>query len=304
MFKNLVNEAILSFQLRTEGPVLVNEGSGSKIDPTLPDMSFVRCMRNGVSTVYLPGSSIKGVFRSRYEQLMRAINYPVCDLLIKDNNCNDLVKKESKKEDSPYKILDGNTCYALSCSACRFFGSLLLAGRVSFSDAYPLSDENIVLGMRHGVGISRITGATHEGALFDIETLEEGTFEIFVRLTNFALYQLCLLLWIIKDIEDGLVTFGMGGTRGNGQMRIRNMNDMLLSYKLFDADFDTGKLRGYESNDVGSEVKFDSFPFGRKTDIKGIDNIMAALSMEHSIEIKKAMDHEKWQCIYGAGRKK
>ena len=61
MFAKLKNEAVLTFKLRNEGPVLINSGTSAKIQPR-PDMSFVRTLHNGVETVYLPGSSIKGVF--------------------------------------------------------------------------------------------------------------------------------------------------------------------------------------------------------------------------------------------------
>ena len=297
MFKRLVNEATLRFSLRADGPILVNEGSGSKIDPTLPDMSFVRCIRDGSSTIYLPGSSIKGVFRARYEQLMRAMGRPVCELFSEGKNCSKLISNEIKKPNAPKIPYDGKILYAKSCAACRFFGSLSLAGRVNFSDAYPPPDEAPVLGKRNGVGINRITGATHHGALFDIETLEEGTFEVVARLTNFALYQLSMLLWIIRDIDDGFVTFGMGGSRGNGQMRIRNNDDVLLSYKLYNVSDTADRLRGYFEKDIGNVVNYDTFVFGREKEVKGIWNIMDVIGIEHSKDIENSMNHERWSCV-------
>jgi len=297
VFKKLVNEATLHFAMRTEGPVLVNEGTGSKIDPTLPDMSFVRCKRNGEDTVYLPGSSIKGVFRTRYEQLMRAFGKPVCELSTKDKNCGDLIRNK--------KIaLDGSTRYKKSCAACRFFGSTSLAGRVCFSDAYPVQNMKLEMGMRNGVSINRITGAaqTQTGALFNIETLEIGTFDFNIRMVNFSLYQLYMLIWILQDIDDGLVTIGMGGSRGNGQMRIHEAENMKLSYRFYDATSDIGRLRGYNINDLGSIVEYDPFAFVHKTKLTGMMNIIKAIGYENTDALCKAIRSEPWDCIYKSGK--
>ena len=69
MHKCLFNEAIIKLTIEPVGPILIKAGdSGS--DPTKPDMSFVRTMRNGESTVYLPGSSLKGFLRSHCEKLL------------------------------------------------------------------------------------------------------------------------------------------------------------------------------------------------------------------------------------------
>ena len=293
MFKNLVNEATLHFSLRTEGPVLVNEGTGSKINPTLPDMSFVRCKRNGEDTVYLPGSSIKGVFRTRYEQLMRAMDTPVCELFTKGNSCSECISFEEREL---RELFDGSVRYNKSCAACRFFGSLSLAGRVNFSDAYPTQNTKLEMGMRHGVGISRITGAAHPGALFDIETLEKGRFDFAIKMTNFGLYQLRLLIWIIQDIDDGLVTFGMGGSRGNGQMRIHEADKMLLTYRFYGATLGVNRLRGYNENDIGSAVPYNSSVFGQKVELTGMSDILKAIGIDDTNALRKAMLYESWAC--------
>lgn len=298
MFKTLVNEATLSFPLSVAGPLLINEGAGSKIDPTLPDMSFVRCRRNGEETVYLPGSSIKGVFRSRYEQVMRALSKDVCELFTKWVNCSDKIAQAEKNQKTKY---GGQKRYEDSCAACRLFGSLALAGRAQFADGYPLKDTETIMGMRHGVGINRITGAAQNGVLFDIETVEGGTFALEIRLSNFALYQLRLLVWILQDIDDGLVTFGMGGSRGNGRMRIDTPDSVQLSYRLYDTSKGASKLRGYQEIDEGGLVSYTPTLFGQAAHLQGLPAILGAIGLDDGDSLRAAMQRERWPGEGGKG---
>src|SRR5204862_7823670 len=71
--RQLFNEATLSLSLTPDGPILIKAGEG-EADPTRPDMSFVRTIRGGEETVYLPGSSLKGVLRAHCERLARTVD--------------------------------------------------------------------------------------------------------------------------------------------------------------------------------------------------------------------------------------
>ncbi|MCL2426605.1 MAG: CRISPR-associated RAMP protein Csx7 [Oscillospiraceae bacterium] len=273
MFAKLTNEAILTFNLKNEGPLLINSGAAAKIHPR-PDMSFVRTVHNGEETVYLPGSSIKGVFRSRYEQVMKALGKKACNPLDpkEKDSCN------SREERTANKSRDGEQRYIKSCEACKLFGSLSLGGRLSFGDAYPVGEWK--MGMRHGVGIDRITGASFPGALFDIETLENGTFAVTCKITNFKLYQLRAVLWVLEDIHEGLVTFGMGGSRGNGQMRIANDADVELVYRKYTDE--APSLEGEKKDAL----------FGSQVNISGLKSILEALNINNKKALLDAIESE------------
>jgi len=276
VFAKLTNEATLTFTLRNEGPLLINSGAAAKIHPR-PDMSFVRTIHEGTETLYLPGSSIKGVFRSRYEQVMRALGQDVCDTFdSKDNRtCNKKIRVEENKPEIN-RHLNGTERYALCCEACRLFGALTLGGRISFADAYPVGEYKV--GMRHGVGIDRITGAAFPGALYDIETLEDGMFTVSCKMTNFKLYQLRTVIWVLEDIDEGLVTFGMGGSRGNGQMRIAS--EVKLDYRKYIDD--APHINGEEIDAL----------FGKQIKISGLSEIIAALNINTKDELISAIKSE------------
>ena len=281
MFAELTNESILSFNLRNEGPLLINSGATVKIQPR-PDMSFVRTIHNNEETIYLPGSSIKGVFRMRYEQVMRAMGQNVCDTFDSRNNqtCNNKIRTEEKKvhvnDKNEKKRSIGAERYNLCCEACKLFGSLALGGRISFSDAYPIGDWK--MNVRNGVGIDRITGSAFPGALYEIETLESGIFSVTCKMTNFKIYQLRTILWVLDDIHQGLVTFGMGGSRGNGQMRIQG--DVKLVYRKY------GNKAPYINSDDG---EISESLFGSQIIITGLEKINAALNINTKNELLAAI---------------
>ena len=70
MHRVLLNRATIRLALRPAGPVLIKAGE-SGVDPSLPDMRFVRTHRDGVEQVYFPGSSLKGAVRSHCERIAR-----------------------------------------------------------------------------------------------------------------------------------------------------------------------------------------------------------------------------------------
>jgi len=272
MFKSLNNEAILTVQLKACGPLLIRSSEANTLNPALPDMSFVRTLHNGVKAVYLPGSSIKGVFRSRYEQVMWALGQHVCDTF--DSNENTTCNKDLSAREN----VNGKERYKRCCEACKLFGCLSLGGRLSFADAYPVGEWEV--GIRHGVGIDRITGASFNGALFDIEVLESGAFAVKCKMTNFELYQLRTVIWVLEDIHEGLVTFGMGGSRGNGQMRIDESSDVELVYRKYANE--APSLEGEETDAI----------FGSQVKLSGLPKILAALNISSNEELRSAIKGE------------
>jgi CRISPR-associated RAMP protein (TIGR02581 family) len=285
MFKKLKNEAILTFSLKADGPLLINSGDASKMNPALPDMRFVRCQHDGKETAYLPGSSLKGVFRARYEQLLVMLEVePLAAFKTKEEN-----RKEQKNESK--ERLTGEQIYSEEGLANRLFGSLQIGSRINFFDAYPVGE--VAFGMRHGVGIDRITGAAKPGALFEYEVIEQGTFEAEIKLCNFSLYQLRLILWILEDIDDGLVTLGMGGSRGNGHMRIANKESVRLRYRLFGADESTTKIQGYRNDDLGKEMQdVKRTLLAQECKVLDLDNILALISISNQECLRKAINSE------------
>jgi CRISPR-associated RAMP protein (TIGR02581 family) len=231
MLKKLVNEAFFTLRITTTGPLLIKSGHASISGP---DMTPVLTWRNGKQEVFLPGSSLKGVFRSHIEKIVcglkpRVVCYPFegnedrqagFDQRQRDyrDSCGGWLNQFARQSDDNRRVLEERTdlVYAVSCPTCRLFGSTGFIGRVAIDDAYLASSE--IKEQRDGVGIDRLTGASH-GAKFELEVVSTGVaFETDIHLRNFEVWQLGMLLIILQDMEDELIHIGSGRSRGLGKV--------------------------------------------------------------------------------------
>lgn len=225
MFRELKNEAKISILLHTKGPLTIRSAQGKLLDPTLLDMQCVKSRYQGKDTVVIPGSSLKGVIRSRYEKIVSLFGGKCCNIFNDKNDCNG---KMREKKNIPYQQ-QGEYVYQKVCPACKLFGSLNIASRIYIADAYPV--DECILGERTGVGINRITGAAQKGALYDFEVVEDGIFRVEMTLKNYELYQMALLLYVLKDLDEGYVALGAATTRGNGRMEVQKLDICFREYR-------------------------------------------------------------------------
>jgi CRISPR-associated RAMP protein (TIGR02581 family) len=233
MLKKLVNEAYFTLRITTTGPLLIKSGRATISGP---DMTPVLTFRNGQQEVFLPGSSLKGVFRSHVEKIVcslkpRVVCYPFSDNREKDINleqrrrdyrdsCGAIFTNLAKKDEDKRQELDARTeyIYANSCPTCRLFGSTGFIGRLAISDAYLASRS--ITEQRDGVGIDRLTGGASHGAKFELEVVSTGVvFETDIHLRNFEIWQLGMLFAVLQDMQDELIRLGSGRSRGLGQVK-------------------------------------------------------------------------------------
>ncbi len=232
MLKKLMNEAFCTLRITTTGPLLIKSGHNTVSGP---DMTPVLTFRNGRQEVFIPGSSLKGVFRSHIEKIVcslkpRVVCYPFegsnerqADLSQRQqdyrDSCGGMFTQFSKKSDDNRKVLEEQTdlIYAASCPTCRLFGSTSFIGRLAISDAHLASDE--IKEQRDGVGIDRLTGGASHGAKFELEVVSTGVvFETDIHLRNFEIWQLGMLFVVLQDMEDELIFLGSGRSRGLGKV--------------------------------------------------------------------------------------
>jgi len=83
MHGTFYNEAFLEMSLEPVTPLLIKAGGEgwAALDPTIPEMNFVRTRRaDGELQVYIPGSSLRGVVRGYAERLLRSVRMDLaCD---------------------------------------------------------------------------------------------------------------------------------------------------------------------------------------------------------------------------------
>lgn len=242
MHKSLFNEAIIKLTIEPVGPILIKAGEGAS-DPTKPDMSFVRTMRNGAETIYLPGSSLKGVLRAHCERLARTVEGKktlACDPLKNDSQC---AKLNDNKDISAAQI------HKKSCFLCRLFGNTSLASHFRISDAYPTGEYRTE--ERNGVAIDRVFGSVAVGP-FNYETVTAGQFQATLHIKNFSLAQLGLLSLTLRDLAAERVRLGFGKSRGLGAVTAR-VDEWMLRYPS--CEIEANQLRMLDGRVVSEASK-------------------------------------------------
>lgn len=235
MLKKLVNEAYFTLRITTTGPLLIRSGGATVSGP---DMTPVLTFRNGQQEIFLPGSSLKGIFRSHSEKIAsslkpRVVCYPFAGGEEKEANlelrrrdfrdsCGERFTRYAKQSTEQREQLDRRTdlIYHDSCPICRLYGSTGFIGRVAISDAYLVSRS--ITEQRDGIGIDRLTGGASHGVKFELEVVSRDVaFETTIHLRNFEIWQLGMLFVVLQDMEDGLLRIGSGRSRGLGNVTAR-----------------------------------------------------------------------------------
>jgi CRISPR/Cas system CSM-associated protein Csm3 (group 7 of RAMP superfamily) len=235
MHKQLLNEATIKLTIEPDGPILI-KASDTGADPTRPDMEFVRTTGpQGERTVYLPGSSLKGVLRAHCERIVRSLDKNrACDPLDDGDACS---KKLENKQD------DGMSAYKKSCLICQMFGNTALAGHLRTADAYPTDLSAVRTEQRNGVAIDRVFGSVKVGP-FQFEAATSGTFSTEIQLRNFTLAQLGLVGLALRDLKLGRVGVGFGKSRGLGRVTA-TFTEMVIRYPACEvSDEQVGLLNG------------------------------------------------------------
>jgi CRISPR-associated protein Csm3 len=214
MFSHQLNQIRIELSLTPRAPLLIRSGRKGA-DPTRPELECVRTAWGGTRSVYIPGSSLKGVMRSHAERLLLSDGVKVTPTLQKNRIFN---------QGTP-----GDEAYSGTSPLGRTFGNLHLKGHVAVSDLLPgrfylegsaerereVAMANAVE-QRNGVAIDRLLGTAAGKALFDQELVVQGRFDGHIVLRNVQLYQLALLLLVVRDLDEGYLQLGSGTTRGNG----------------------------------------------------------------------------------------
>ncbi|MCP4158114.1 MAG: hypothetical protein GY757_60990 [bacterium] len=257
MFKTTHNMMKLKVKITPKTPLLV--ASGKTMDVTRPDIEFVRVNTPVGETVYIPGSSLKGVLRGGMEALLTEVDTlepAVCST--SEKMCHNMDKNKSSKGNNelPYKE---------HCAVCRLLGSGDLAARMEITDVFPYRLEappeekksriekiNTLMSARTGIKIDRKTGKTKGGALFQYEILGGGELFTEFTFTNFELYQPGLLVTLLELSGEGFLRYGHSKSRGLGVLGFE-----VESMKIIQ----TGKTGAKTIGGIGTKKRYDQYGF-------------------------------------------
>lgn len=185
----------------------------------------------------LPGSTLKGNFRSNAERLSVYLGLSSCllDEGLSGSECFtglSFQKRKSKNDefkdlkaaDAKLNWLEDNTC-----DTCRLFGSPLQASRIFFSDGILVQWGNS-LQIRDGVCIDRDSETARYGAKYDFEVVPAGAaFKTCIELDNPDEKELALVGAVLAEWESG---FRIGGftSRGLGRVCLKDKTVRQVDY--------------------------------------------------------------------------
>ncbi len=249
----LLRQVRITGRLRTLEPLRVGMGKVDTPDVTT-DLPVIRVkeLRSGIEVPYIPGSSLKGVFRSTAESIAKSegVKPDPCSGLSK-NNCmaarrvegqtlEDFVKTLLKKN----AIRDALKSFAdNACLLCKVFGAPTYRSKIVFEDAYPVDEggklTSVPTGIKVGIAIDRTTGAVATGAFYRVEYVEPGAlFSFSLNSTNLPNYALGLLAEVFTLLDDGLIRVGGFKSRGFGRVRATDVNLMVKHYSPISGEAD------------------------------------------------------------------
>jgi len=188
-------EPLLRVTMSIAGPC--RTGSGEE-----PQDQLIPIFRVAGAPV-LPGTGLKGLFRSRAEYILRSVG--AIPVPCQDQRCG-------------------------ICWTCQVFGfgggqdvaftSVGVRSAIRIADA---AVHNPVEVRRTHIAIDRFTGGVLPGALYKMEAVESGTFTVEVeRLAALDARQLdeirAVFRLVLEDLEDGIIGIGGGVARGYGSV--------------------------------------------------------------------------------------
>ena len=204
---------------------------------------------------YLPGSTLKGIFRSNVEKLLGALSSNVEESTKSDEpkmlwGCgleNGLYQKEKKCigggiKDTTYK--EANKTYQDSngkdlsfmkdkcCNVCQLFGSPLNAARIYIDDSYLQNKDEFALSQRNGVGIHRDSGASVDQVKYDYDVANPNLiYKILIEAEQVTQEDMEILSLGLSDWQHAGIRIGGKTSRGLGHAEVKNIDIFTLDMK-------------------------------------------------------------------------
>lgn len=211
-FDTFKNKYFFDIYITAETPIHIGSGEEG-LSPLDIDSSV---LKDSEGNTIIPGSSLKGVFRSNLEQILRGKNVKICDEVGGNPCINSKDRKKFDNEDSWFSHIEKNIC-----EVCNLFGSNSFSSRVFFSDAMADKKQQNI-NYRDGVKIRRDTEVAANKAKYDYEIVSSGTiFKTELLMENVEDYQVGYILFIIDMINNGLIRFGGKKSAGLGKLKFQ-----------------------------------------------------------------------------------
>ncbi len=235
-------EVYMKFSIVNKEPLRIGSGRETKLTSPV-DLPVLKVIRDGIEVPYIPGSSIKGVFRSFMDVFIRSYNGYTCPGS-GNGVCYSLANIKSTVENlvkqANYSELI-NVLWRNLCLSCKVYGSGSYRSKVVFYDFMPSGE--VSLGVKPGIAIDRKTGTTARGAFYQIEFVQPGAvFSGGFRVYDVPNYVLGIIGLTLMEINEGRIKIGGFKTRGFGRVEIRDLEIKVLFHTSIGGKVEDDKL--------------------------------------------------------------
>ncbi len=212
-------ETVLTVRLKLAVPrgqdVLPGDGQGLDYELQPRQIRDV----DGKSRFCIPGSALKGIFRSWISRLAARDGFDVADSFEKHRLCMEQ-QGELSGDDLAWgfvKDLNERERYQqnpdlIECPIMKLFGSSYMASRFHIADAF--AEDGATENVRMHVAIDRFSGGANEGMLFDNTVLTGAKFNVVITVANPTQREVDWIGRTIKAIDMGLVRIGSSKSAG------------------------------------------------------------------------------------------
>ena len=237
----------------------------------------------------LPGSSVRGVLRAQAEKIVRTLGMDKACAGHYDAACNPFGTKEKNSvwhcderlgTTEPLAVKDEQLC-----PICRLFGSSLRGSRVLVGEAVC---DNPIFKVIDYLAIDRFTGGGRDGSKFDALTLWSPVFEVKLLVENPADWEIALLMFVLRDLKDGMLSFGAGASKGAGWCKAEDVQ-LKCGWLGSDAPIGADKWNGIERNGIYNVAK-ENWLFEKMDDAK------RNMLNKYAKSLKKQIDEYQEKC--------
>jgi CRISPR/Cas system CSM-associated protein Csm3 (group 7 of RAMP superfamily) len=222
-------------------------------------------LADGTQELYIPGSSLRGVLRSRAEKIIRTMAGDLaaaCDPTLQRfaGEGETLSQACGQTKRGPDER-DG------VCLACQVFGCTEFAGRVRVAEGIRVEgsfDNDADQKLLDHVAIDRFTGSPVHRKKFVTRPLMKGCFCTSVVLEGFRPWELGLVAYLLKDLHERDLRLGFGKAKGFGKVQGTVTSIALeaakgggletLAGRLLGSGTDLGVLTRYSVADLGASA--------------------------------------------------
>lgn len=248
MHRFIAGTCVLTLRLTPDGPWMVRGETDRERAPGGRERNVLLPLIDRSGRPTLPASAIKGVLRSTAERILRSIgpardplHAPLADatfVIDQQRDLAGLLRSEvadselvqwlaDQPVESPVSLnLEPHAVYAALSAVSQLFGATLHAGLLTLTNANAATTETQ---RRSHVAIDRFHGGVGEGPFLEALAPANITMSTTLTITNFAFWQIALLALVVREIDEGFASFGLGTRKGQGRMRAV-LSDLTFTY--------------------------------------------------------------------------